>query len=327
MESKKNMTPESEAGPAAVALPRAKIKTRPRSLIIWIVPVIAAIASAWLVIESVRQSGPSITIYFNNGSGIQANQTVLMYRGVRLGEVRSVRLTPDGQRVEVNAKLAASARNLAREGSIFWVVRPEIGAGGLRGLETVVSGPYIQIQPAGDRGNGRVQKIFIGADQPPILDAPRGGLEITLTTPHLPTLSVGSPVYYRGMEVGEVRYFVLADDATSVKIHLLIETNFAPLVRTDSMFWNAGGVKADLRFFKLDFNAQTFKSLVIGGIAFATPSPPGPEATADTAFTLFDKPEKSWLEWSPAIPISPKSQNPADVPQSVLMEDINQIQK
>jgi paraquat-inducible protein B len=93
------------------------------------------------------------------------------------------------------------------------------------------------------------------------------------------------------------------------------------------MFWNAGGVKADLRFFKLDFNAQTFKSLVIGGIAFATPSPPGPEATADTAFTLFDKPEKSWLEWSPAIPISPKSQNPADVPQSVLMEDINQIQK
>ena len=321
------MSHETQAGPAAKGLPRAKIKARSWSTIIWIVPVIAAIASAWLVIESVRQSGPLITIYFNNGSGIQANQTVLMYRGVRLGEVRSVSLTPDGQRVEVKAKLVASAKNLAREGSIFWVVRPEIGASGLHGLETVVSGPYIQVQPASDRANAREQKNFIGAEQPPILDAPHGGLEITLTTPHLPTLSVGSPVYYRGVEVGSVRYFVLADDATTVKIHLLIETNFAPLVRTDSMFWNAGGVKADLRFFKLDFNAQTFKSLVIGGIAFATPSPPGPEVNADTTFTLFEKEDAKWLEWSPAIPISPKSENPADVPESALMEDINQVQK
>ncbi|HTB86202.1 MAG TPA: MlaD family protein [Candidatus Sulfotelmatobacter sp.] len=313
--------------PATPHLPRAKIKTPQRPSIIWIVPVIAAIASAWLVIESVRQSGPLITIYFNNGSGIQANQTVLMYRGVRLGEVRSVGLTPDGQRVEVKARLAASAKNLAREGSVFWVVRPEIGATGLHGLETVVSGPYIQIQPATDRGNSREQKTFIGAEQPPILDAPHGGLEVTLTTPHLPTLSVGSPVYYRGVEVGSVRYFVLADDATTVKIHLLIETNFAPLVRTDSMFWNAGGVKADLRFFKLDFNAQTFKSMVIGGIAFATPSPPGPEANANSTFTLFEKEDAKWLEWSPSIPISPKNENPADVPQSALMEDINQAQK
>ena len=46
-------------------LPQAKITGRTRISIIWIVPLIAAIAAGWLVFKNVRASGPVITIQFN----------------------------------------------------------------------------------------------------------------------------------------------------------------------------------------------------------------------------------------------------------------------
>jgi len=135
-------------------LPQARIKRQPRVSIIWIVPLAAAIAGGWLVFKYVRQMGPVISIQFSDGNEIKANQTTLQYRGARVGGVLSVKLTHDLEHVEVQARLDKSAESLARDGSVFWVVRPEVGAGGLHGLETIVSGPYIQVQP----GSGKEQK-------------------------------------------------------------------------------------------------------------------------------------------------------------------------
>jgi paraquat-inducible protein B len=264
------------------------------------VPLIAAMVAGWLVFKSVRKAGPVITIQFNDGTGLQANQTVVKYRGVRAGEVRSVQLTDDAQRVVVEARLDRAAASLAREGSVFWVVRPEVSAGGLRGLETIVSGPYIQGQP----GNGKTQKKFVGAEEPPLVQQSKGGLEIILTTPHLGSLTAGSPVYYRGIEVGAVQYFLLSEDSTAVAVHVLIETNFAPLVRVDSKFWNAGGVNVDLKLFGINISAESFKSLVIGGIAFATPAPPASAAKPGSVFPLHDKLDDKWLKWSPSIEVT-----------------------
>ena len=301
-------------------LPRAKIREQTRFPMIWTLPVIAAVAAGWLVFKSVREAGPVISIQFNDGSGIQANQTVLKYHGVRIGEVRSVRLAGDLSRVEVEARLAASAKDLAREGSQFWIVRPEVGAGGLHGLETIVSGPYIQVQP----GGGREQKKFIGAEEPPILNQSKKGLEIILTAPQIKTLSAGSPVYYRGIEVGAVEYYVLSTNATGVEIHTLIKPSFAPLIRADSQFWNAGGISVNLKLFGINISAETFKSLIIGGIAFATPSPPGDLASNGAVFPLSEKMDEKWLKWSPVIEITNASSVvPQDSPSSLLLNSVS----
>ncbi len=306
-------------------LPRAKIKEGPRISIIWIVPLIAAIVAGWLVFNNVRETGPVINIQFSDGSGLQANQTVLKYRGVRIGEVRSVQLAKDTAHVKVEARLTASAKNLARDGSIFWIVRPEVGSGGLSGLETIVSGPYIQVQP----GSGGEQNNFIGSEEPPILDQSKDGLEIILTTPQINSLSVGSPVYYRGIEVGSVEYFMLDTNSTDVKIHLLIEPAFASLVRTDSEFWNAGGISVHFGLFSgLNMSAETFKSLVIGGIAFATPSPPGTLASNGGIFPLNEKVDDNWLKWSPAIAITNANIKASQgTPSSLLLNSMNPASK
>jgi paraquat-inducible protein B len=302
-------------------LPQAKIKRESRISMIWIVPLAAAIVGGWLVFKYVRQMGPVISIQFSDGNEIKANQTTLRYRGVRVGDVLSVQLAKDAQHVEVQARLDKSAESLARDGSVFWIVRPEVGAGGLHGLETIVSGPYIQVQP----GGGMEQKKFIGAEKPPILDTSEGGLEIILTTPSLGSLTVGAPVYYRGMEVGAVRFFVLGKDSAAVNVHILIETNFAPLVRTDSKFWNAGGVGVHFGLFSgFSMGAESLKALVIGGIAFATPPPTGILASNASIFPLNEKMDKKWLKWSPAIAITNASiKIPQDSPSSLLLNSVN----
>lgn len=239
----------------------------------------------------------------------------MKYHGVRVGEVRSVQLSSDTTHVEVQVRLNASAKNLTRAGSQFWIIRPEVGAGGLHGLETIVSGPYIQVQP----GQGSLQRKFIGVEDPPILKTSQGGLEIILTTPQIKTLSVGSPVYYRGIEVGAVEYFVLNDNATSVQIHLLIKPAFAPLVRSETKFWNAGGISMRLKLSGINISAGSFKSLIIGGIAFATPPSPGNMVSNGCIFPLNEKMEEKWLAWSPAIAVTNASAAVSDDPPASLL--------
>jgi paraquat-inducible protein B len=320
LEGGKILNPAKKDEPMPRDLPQAKIKEQTRISFIWIVPLIAAIAAGWLIFNNIQKRGPVITIQFSDGDGLQANQTILKYRGVRIGEVRSVQLTKDTAHVEVEARLTAPAKNLARDGSVFWIVRPEVGAGGLSGLETIVSGPYIQVQP----GSGKEQKKFIGAEEPPILEQSKSGLEIILTTPQINTLSVGSPVYYRGIEVGAVEYFVLSTNSTEVEIHALIEPAFAPLVRIDSQFWNAGGISVSLKFFGINISAESLKSLVIGGIAFATPPPPGILASNGGIFPLNEKVEDKWLQWSPSIEITNASPTaPQGSPSSLLLNGVS----
>ena len=305
-----------------IDLPSAKIRQRRRIAPVWIIPLLAAAASGWLIYSSLRESGPLITIIFGDGDGVQANQTILKYHGVRVGEVHSVRLMEDLQHVEVQARLLRSAAGLACDGSQFWVVRPEVSSAGLHGLETIVSGPYIQVQP----GQGRRQNQFAGLDKPPVTSDFTGKFEVVVTTPQITTLSSSSPVYYRGIEVGSVAYFSLSDDARFINIHLLIATNYAPLVRADTKFWNAGGISFRLKLLGINVSAENFKSLMIGGIAFATPASTNPPARSGTVFPLYDKPDNDWLKWSPPIAISTPQTGPTgnlNSPSTMLLNDVD----
>ena len=268
-------------------LPRAKVSERRRGYLIWFVPIFAAAAAAWLVFESLQKSGPVITIDFADGSGVLANQTVVRYRGVKVGEVRSVGLSKDAQHVEVAVRLDNSAEGLAREGTLFWIVRPEVSAAGLSGLETIVSGSYIQIKP----GKGAPQKKFKGIEEGPSTEAVEDGLQLVLTAPDAGSIASGSPIYYRGIEVGSVQLLTLSDDAATVLIHATIQPKYVSLVHTNTKFWNAGGINVDLKLFGIKLRAESFKSLLAGGIAFSTETPPGAPAAPNSQFPLFDKPQ------------------------------------
>jgi paraquat-inducible protein B len=288
-------------------LPRAKVTRKSRFNLVWIVPIVAGIIAAWLVYQNLRHIGPTIVIRFEDGKGIQPGQTAVRFRGARVGEVSAVELNPDMKSVAVKVRLEKFAAHLAREGSSFWIVKADVSAGSLSGLDTIVGGPYIQALA----GTGPVKKNFVGLEQGPLIIAPEGGLDITLSWPELGWLNPGAPLYYRGVEAGVVRDYSLGEHATNIIIHAHIHPRFAPLVRQNSEFWNAGGIKADFGLFRgLSVSAETLKAMLIGGIAFATPSPPGPEPEKDVVFRLHEKAEEKWLKWAPDIDLGPQTNNP-----------------
>jgi paraquat-inducible protein B len=214
-----------------------------------------------------------------------------------VGDVQSVRLAPDHQGVDVKVRLDRNAEFLACEGSVFWIVRPEITMEGVRGLGTILSGSHIEVNP----GSGKQKREFVGAEKSP--GTSREGLKLVLMAGSLGFVKPTSAVLYRGIEVGEVEKVDLSADSRTVDIHVLIHEPYARLVRPETRFWNAGGVDFNFGLFSgLEVSAETFKSLVAGGIAFATPE----SITSNTVsngmlYRLHDRPEESWLKWSPSI--------------------------
>lgn len=286
------------------SLPKAKVEKSYLTWTLWLAPVIAAGVCVYFVLHDLVFSGPTITIYFNDAAGLQEKNSMVKYRGMKVGEVESLKLTGDAQRVVVKAKLDASARYLARRGSIYWVVRPELKVGAISGLRTIVSGDYVTVQP----GDGPPTNTFIGSEEAPL--TPEPSINITLLADTLDSLERKSQIFYRGIQVGEVTDFRLADDAKQVIVQARIRKDYAPLVRVDTKFWNAGGINVHAGLFSgIQISAESAQTVVSGGIAFATPDNYGPPATNDAVFVLADKEDDAWKNWNPSIPLkSPEGQ-------------------
>ena len=283
-------------------LPRARVRRRRLFRLVWAVPVAALAVAGWLVYQHLRTMGPEILITFRDGAGLRPGQTPLRYRGVAVGEVSAVELSPDQKNVVVRVRLMRTAGPLAREGTTFWIVRPQVGWGSVTGLRTVLSGPEIQALPG--RAGGEAKREFKGLESPPVgLETP--GLQVILRAERPMSLRANSPVYYRGVEVGLVQNIDLAPNSASADVHVLILQRYAPLVREGSAFWNVSGVNlkgSHLTGVEVDF--ESLRSLVTGGIEFASP-PESKPAKPGTVFFLYEQPKKQWLAWAPKIKIAP----------------------
>ena len=281
-------------------LPKARIRRRRMFRLVWVVPVIALAVAVYLVWAHMRSLGPEVTLRFSDASGLRVGQTQVIYRGVQVGEVSRIELSDDHKQAVVTARLHKSARAIATEGAVFWIVRPQIGLNQITGLSTVLSGPEIQVLP----GKGEtVQSEFRGLDNPPVgLEV--AGLRLVLRAERPKGIRVNTPVNYRGVEVGMVERISLAPNSASADIHILVRSRYAPLVRAGSAFWNTSGITATGGILKgIELEIESLRTLYTGAIEFATPSEKAPRVKPGTVFFLYDKPKDEWLNWSPKIPV------------------------
>jgi paraquat-inducible protein B len=277
------------------------VSRAPAFPLIWVVPVLAVAIGGWMLSRDFLNRGPEVTIDFADGTGIESGKTVLVYLGVSAGLVKDVELKPGLDGVTVHLRLDKSAKSLASEGSRFWIVHPEIGFSGVKGLETLVTGVRLTVLP----GTGPPTKQFKGLDKPPAPDVTDEGRAFVLQSDKLGSLTTGAPVFYRELKVGAVEASRLSDDSTTVLIRIHLEAPYVDLVRTSSKFWNTGGFSFKINLFGAELKDTSLESLVTGGVAFATPDtgPLAPAAAAGSIFTLAGDPDKEWLKWSPKIPI------------------------
>ncbi|WP_271105970.1 intermembrane transport protein PqiB [Pseudomonas tohonis] len=272
-----------DAGPG-----RPLVKTRRFSVsLVWIVPMVAVLVGLSLVVHSWMQRGPTITVTFKTGSGLTANKTEVKYRNVVIGHVSEVALSKDQKSVDATLELAKEAESFTREDSQFWVVRPRIGAGGVSGIDTLLSGDYI----GADTGQAtRRAKSFVGLENPPPITYGEPGRRFTLHAPDLGSLDIGSPLYFRKIPVGQVVAYNLDEDGKGVSIEVFVHAPNDRFVTENTRFWNASGIDVNLGANGVAVKTESLSSLLVGGIAFRAPeySPNDQPAAENRAYELFD---------------------------------------
>ncbi|QAY86017.1 PqiB family protein [Pseudomonas arsenicoxydans] len=280
------MKSQATDGPQAPG--QAPVKTRRFSVsLVWIVPIVAVLVGISLVVHSMMQEGPTITVTFKTGDGLTANKTEVKYRNVVIGHVSDVELSGDQKSVNATIKLAKQAESFTREDSQFWVVRPRIGAGGVSGIDTLLSGDYI----GADIGQANARsKHFKGLENPPPITYGEPGKRFTLHTQDLGSLDIGSPVYYRKIPVGQVVAYALDPDGKGVNIDLFIHAPNDAYVTENTRFWNASGVDVSVGANGFAVRTESLSSILVGGIAFRAPdyNPDDKPAPEEYAYELFE---------------------------------------
>ena len=238
---------------------------------IWIVPVMALLISLWFAYQYFSQLGPEIEIRFKENSGLQANQSYVKYRDVPVGVVKEIRLDRSGEGVIVTVRMNKEAEPFLNEKTKFWIVKPEVGAGGVSGLDTLLSGTYIQMYAKKDP-DAKIKKHYTGLDKPYIDRDDDSGYRYHLRAPDSRNLHAGSPVYYRKIRVGEIEELHLSKDGTYVEFQVFIKHPYTNYISKETKFWLMSNISFTFNHSGFNLDLAPMSHILNGGIAFDTPA-------------------------------------------------------
>jgi paraquat-inducible protein B len=269
--------------PEAVSVP----KRRGRLSVVWIIPIVAAIIGGWIAVYKILSEGPTITITFGTAEGLEAGKTKIKYNGVDVGTVTAVVLSKDRKRVVATAKMLADSRDMLVEDSRFWIERPRIAGGTVSGLGTLFSGSYIGM----DIGKSKKERRdFVGLLEPPVVKGDVPGRFFMLEADNLDSLDYGTPIFFRRIQVGQVVNYVLDKSGRKISVKVFVKAPYDQYVNAKTRFWQASGIDVSLTAAGARVRTQSISSILIGGIAFETPSyaPVSPPAEENTVFKLYN---------------------------------------
>ncbi|ELM3727761.1 MCE family protein [Edwardsiella piscicida] len=248
----------------------------------WLLPLVALLTAGWMGYTTLQGHGETVVITFQSAPGLVAGRTPVRFQGVEVGTVSKVSVTPDLKSIEVSVNIQRSMSSALRQGTQFWLVTPKASLAGVSGLDALVGGNYIAMQP----GDGAPRQRFIAREEQPSLHPGTDELLLHLRAPDLGALSNGSPVYYRKIPVGSVYNYAIDDGQQGVRIDVLIERRFAPLVKAESRFWNVSGIRGDVSLSGISLQVEGLAALVNGAIAFDSPPASAP-VRPGASFTLY----------------------------------------
>ncbi len=268
----------------------------------WWVTAICLVLAFWLTWRSIPANGPTIVIQFSDGHGLKSGDAV-RHRGIDVGTVSEVVLSSDLSQIAATVTLTPEAKNLAREGTRFWIVRPQLSLTGVSGLETAVGAKYIAVSPG--EPNGTVCKSFEGLSVSPPDESGADGIEIVLRSDARRGVTVGSPIAWRGVDVGQTLSIHLSPDARFVDIHARIQPEYSRLLQKTSQFWVTSGLGVDVGLSGLHLNADSLSSIVRGGISFTTPTVSDNKVPVQSGqmFVLHEQPDPAWLNSAASLPL------------------------
>lgn len=236
---------------------------------IWLLPIVAAIVGASLVLRNWMLTGPNIEIYFDSAESLVVGQTKLRYRDVEVGHISSISVAPDRKGVVVKARLELEGADyITQEQARFWVVRPRLGLSGVSGLGTLLSGAYIAVDAPQTVSKADKVYEFHGLESPPEIISGRPGSRYVLTTPSLGSLDRGSPVYYQGIQVGQVIGYEFNPEGEGVHVQVFVDAPYDQYITDSTRFWNVSGVNMSVDAGGFTVRTHSLVAALAGGVAF-----------------------------------------------------------
>jgi len=232
---------------------------------IWIVPFIALVIAGWLVFQYFSQLGPKIEIVFKNNKGLKSGQSQIKYRDVVIGKIEKVALQSNRDGVKVIARMDKEAIPYLNNSAEFWIVKPEVGIGGVSGLDTIISGTYINMSSEKAKMN---KKKFIGLEKS--IQREKKGLHLHLNSSSSYNITVGTPIFFKELKAGEVDNVKISDNGKSVDISIFIKDSFKDYIHLNSKFWVKSALEIDYFNGKLDFTLAPITNIIRGGIEFSS---------------------------------------------------------
>ena len=300
----------NRGGPATAQIPTANVQPARIGIFdiltgsyMWLVALACFAVAVTVAWWSMPQQGVAISIHFPDGHGLESGDAV-RFRGIDVGTVEEVRLSPDLSGVDVSVSLLPFAEPMAREGTRFWVVRPELSlGGGVSGLETAVGHKYIGLIP-GD-ANGSWQSRFEGLTATPPDAMGNSGIEIVLRGEKRYGVTAGSPVSYRGVIAGRILWVGLSQDGRLVDVRARIFDKFTKLVTSETKFWASSGVEVSGSLTQgVNVEVESLETLARGGVAMLTTQNGGLPIKPGDDFVLHAAAEKDWYEKAESVQIT-----------------------
>lgn len=262
------------------------IKKQRSISIVWLIPFVAVIIGGWLAYKAVTEKGPEINISFSSAAGLEAGKTKIKYKDVEVGVVEAIEIGEDLSGVNLVVQMKKGTGPYLTEKTQFWIVRARIGAGQVSGLDTLLGGAYIGIEPSTE---GKPKASFTGLNTPPIVTSEMVGKRFVLNAERLGSLSPGAPIYFRQLQVGQVVAYELDEKGDNIGVNIFIESPYDKFVRSNTRFWVSSGLDLQLTADGLNIDTESFVSLMIGGISFNTFSydESKPAADENSEFKLY----------------------------------------
>ncbi len=251
-------------------LKQAKKNTKKKSHIstVWLIPLIAVLIGGWLLYQNIRLQGPTITIELNNAEGLEAGKTKVKIRSVDVGTLEELRLSNDYDNVIAKVQMQPNLNELLVEDTQFWVVKPRVGRQGVSGLGTILSGTYIQMRPGKADKSAKRFKVL---NRPPPTRPNIPGLSLSLTSESVNTLSIGDPIIFQGLTVGQVETVDLDIEDLYVSYRIFIESPYNKLVTQNTKFWPRSGIDFQISSEGVDVQIGNLQAILAGGLTFGVP--------------------------------------------------------
>ncbi len=256
-----------------------------RVSLVWLVPLAALLVSLWAAWQSYADRGPLVDILFEEATGIREGETELRFRDVTVGRVEDVGFSDTLEKVRVTVRLDPDIAGYVDGDAEFWIVQPEVSTRGVTGLDTVLSGVFIEA--AWDSVPGGLVAEHVGVPRAPLLRSGEEGLSFRVTAGSGVQLIGGTPILHKGVEVGRIGPAELTADGTVARAEAIIYAPYDRLVSSNTRFWDTSGFTFSLGANGAELDFSSLATLIAGGVAFDTVVSGGSSVSDGADFTIF----------------------------------------